>query len=199
MSKYFVGFLFLVVPSLNSGGAVYLSCFPSPVGVVYIRLRTEYEEFICNRLCETRTLISTVREWVPAWVTPSSRGVTNSSQTHPLVEEEAQFQNTWKSWRGKMWSWVPTGRGTKKYYAGEDHDRNSYNDGICWWHIEKYKCNNSGQILWRCIILWLTDQLLGNDSVSTSRGNEYGTIEDICCKTVDVFSVWSDPSSVYNE
>jgi hypothetical protein len=30
-------------------------------------------------------------------------------------------------------------------------------------------------------ILWRIDPLLGNDSVNTSRCNEYATIDDICC------------------
>jgi hypothetical protein len=30
-------------------------------------------------------------------------------------------------------------------------------------------------------ILWSKDALLGNDSINTSRGNEYATIEDIRC------------------
>jgi hypothetical protein len=37
------------------------------------------------------------------------------------------------------------------------------------------------------------DPLLGNDSVNTSRCNEYTKIEDICCYVMDVFSAWSDP------
>jgi hypothetical protein len=40
--------------------------------------------------------------------------------------------------------------------------------------------------------------LLGNDSVNTSRDNEYATIKDIRCKAMDVFSALSDPK-IYNE
>jgi hypothetical protein len=40
-----------------------------------------------------------VSEWVPAWVTPGRGGVTRGIQTFPLIEEEAPFQNTLKSWK----------------------------------------------------------------------------------------------------
>jgi hypothetical protein len=36
---------------------------------------------------------------VPAQVTPSRRGVTNSCPTPPLVEEEAPFRKIQKSWK----------------------------------------------------------------------------------------------------
>jgi hypothetical protein len=38
-----------------------------------------------------------VSEWVPAQVTPDTWGVTSSSQTPPLVEEEAPLLNTYRT------------------------------------------------------------------------------------------------------
>jgi hypothetical protein len=43
---------------------------------------------------------------------PVEGGVTSSSQTPPLVEEEVPIQNTRKSEK-KIWSRVPTGTETK--------------------------------------------------------------------------------------
>jgi hypothetical protein len=57
---------------------------------------------------------------VSSRVTPSSGEVTSSSQTPPLIEEGALFQNTQKLERTKLWSWVPTGPETKNDCAGQD-------------------------------------------------------------------------------
>jgi hypothetical protein len=52
-------------------------------------------------------------------VTPE-RGVTSSSQTLPLVEEEAPLKTCKVLERKRMWSWIPMGHEIKIHYAVED-------------------------------------------------------------------------------
>lgn len=47
-------------------------------------------------------------------VTLSIEGTISSSQTTPLVEKEAKFQNTYSPERTIIWSWVPMRPDTKK-------------------------------------------------------------------------------------
>jgi hypothetical protein len=68
-------------------------------------------------------------------VTPSTKGVTRSSETPPLGEHEPNFQTHKILRRIKIWSWVPTGSETKNDCAGEDQQQFS---GLNW-HVASYR------------------------------------------------------------
>jgi hypothetical protein len=61
---------------------------------------------------------------VPTQVIPGGEGVTISSETPSLIEEEASISNGAKVMeRTKIWSWVLTGSETKTDRAGEDQQQ----------------------------------------------------------------------------
>jgi hypothetical protein len=62
---------------------------------VFCEVGTKYLKVVLTiGVCVWVREIAAVTEWGPARVTPRRQGETTSSQTPPLVEEEAPFQNT---------------------------------------------------------------------------------------------------------
>jgi hypothetical protein len=54
---------------------------------------------------------------------PSKTGVTSSSQTRSIAEEEAHLKTRKSLERTKIWSWIPKGPETKNDCAGEDQEQ----------------------------------------------------------------------------
>jgi hypothetical protein len=85
--------------------------------------------YVCVRMREEKTANYRVPARVPP---PTNRvGMTSSSQTPSLVEEEAPLLNTYVSRREqKTWSWIPTGLETKNYCAGEGQQQFNGRTGL---------------------------------------------------------------------